>query len=646
MNWLNDKPLLTEVSFGSLTILFGVQMLKVFVPGMFWVLGDRIGLSSIYLGLIGLAVFLTAFAVIPLERLFDRWRLVIIVAAGLGLTRLYTQIWWGEPLFNLSLAGVGVVFFFIFLLAWFRDVSRTSYFVFSLFGGLILDTAINGIFATYDPIWQAKLLPILWTVVLVVLQFLLLFVIGLASRTATTERAHSQDNQQAAKPSFRPYAFLAIGPFLFLELVALKNIPRLAAITDWQLPVAFAVVLGAQFAGLALITWLLTEVRRLSWLWALGIGILLVLSLLFAREKISLLPAVSLVLNQVLISALIAIIAVKSSAKNNWASIGGATGIVLLLLLLFAYYAVYDMKLPYSNTVLEPIAAALVGLCAVAALLKADWQREVDRKLWLVPALALLLMVLPLVNFFTWQQLEPDRGNGYPIRVMTYNLHNGFNTKGHLDLEQLAKVIEDSNVDIVALQEVARGWVISGGVDMIAWLSQRLKMPYVFGPTADPYWGNAILSRYPIVAFSRHDLPTRDLAIKRGFVTVLVDLGNGDMVKVIATHFHHLKDGTAIRQLQSQAILNFWSGLDRTVIMGDLNGEPNSSEIIALRRAGLVDAARVMYAAPPFTYSSDVPTRRIDYIWISADLQVLDVSVPFSTASDHLPVVATINKQR
>ncbi len=646
VNWLQDRPLLAEVGFGSLAILFGVQTLKVFVPGMFWVLGDRVGISSICLGLIGLAVFLTAFAVIPLEKLLGRWRLVIIVAAGLALARLYVQIWWGEPLFNLSLAGMGVALFFIFLLTWYKDVSHISYFVFGLFGGLILDTAINGIFATYDPIWQPKLLPVLLTLVLIALQFSLLFGIRVESKAAATGYMHSQDEKGVTRSPFRPYLLLAIGPFLFLELVVLKNIPRLAAVTDWQLPAAFALVLVAQLGGLVLIVWLLTKVRRLSWLWGLGIGVVLVLSLIVAQQKIYLLPAVLIPLAQALISVLIAIIVVKSFAQDSRVSIGGAIGIVLLLLLLFAYYAVYDMKLPYNNTVLEPTAAAIVGLCAVGALLRADWQREANQKLWLVPAFAVVLMLLPIANFLVWEQPKPIQGNGYPVRVMTYNLHNGFNVKGHLNLEEIASVIEDNNADIVALQEVSRGWVISGGVDMIAWLSQRLKMPYIFGPTADPCWGNAILSRYPIVAFSRHDLPPRDLTIKRGFVVALVDIGNDDTVKVIATHFHHLEGGTAIRQLQVQTILNFWSDLGETVIMGDLNGEPNSSEIAALRRAGLVDVAKVMYTTPPFTYSSDSPVRRIDYIWISGDLQVLDASVPFSRASDHLPVIATINKQR
>ncbi len=645
---LTESPLLIETGLTSLTVLFGVQLLKVLVPGMFWILGDRLDLGAMPLGAIGLAIFLSTFLVIPLEKWLGRWRLVVVTAALLGLIRLYIQLWWGEPLLNLSLAAVGTAVFLIFLAAWFKTVLHVPYLILGILGGLLLDTAINGAFSTYDPIWQVKPASILLATALVVFQLLFVLATGLGSKAFTVSTADKlcNGNKEGTKSSYQSYALLALGPFLFLEIVVLQNIPRMATITDWQLPGAFTAVLAAQLVGLAVTTWFLNKVHTVSWPWGFGMGVILVITLTFAQQKVLLLAVLLLLLAQILASVLIATVMAVGARRDSPVSIAVAIGMLLLLAFLFAYYAVYDIKLPYNNAILEPVAGATILICAIVALLRKRRQLEVGQRLWVVPACALCLLLLPLANFLTWHKPEPVQGDGYPLRVMTYNLHNGFNTKGHLDIEGLARVIEESNPDIVALQEVSRGWVVSGGVDMLAWLSQRLKMPYVFGPTADPYWGNAILSRYPIVAFSRHELPTRDLPIKRGFIAALIDLGNGDTVKIIATHFHHLEGGTAIRQLQSQAILDFWNDLDSTIIMGDFNGEPNSSEIMALRREGLVDTARVMYATPPFTYSSEMPTRRIDYIWISGDLQVLDVFVPFSRASDHLPVIATVNKRK
>jgi endonuclease/exonuclease/phosphatase family metal-dependent hydrolase len=80
---------------------------------------------------------------------------------------------------------------------------------------------------------------------------------------------------------------------------------------------------------------------------------------------------------------------------------------------------------------------------------------------------------------------------------MTYNLHCGLNGDGQLSLEAQARVIEESQADIVGAQEVSRG-LLGIPFDMLAWLSQRLDMPYVYGPTEILAQGNAILSRHPI----------------------------------------------------------------------------------------------------------------------------------------------------
>ncbi|NIN36019.1 MAG: endonuclease, partial [Gammaproteobacteria bacterium] len=66
-------------------------------------------------------------------------------------------------------------------------------------------------------------------------------------------------------------------------------------------------------------------------------------------------------------------------------------------------------------------------------------------------------------------------------------------TDGYLGIEAIAQVMEKSEADIIALQEVSRGWVINGRLDMLTWLSQRLHMPYVFGSATGPLWGNAVL---------------------------------------------------------------------------------------------------------------------------------------------------------
>jgi endonuclease/exonuclease/phosphatase family metal-dependent hydrolase len=228
---------------------------------------------------------------------------------------------------------------------------------------------------------------------------------------------------------------------------------------------------------------------------------------------------------------------------------------------------------------------------------------------------------------------------------MTYNLHNGFNTDGRLDPEALAKTIEQASPDLIALEEVERGWYIDSSLDLAMWLSRRLQMPFVYGPTADRVWGNAILSRYPIKGWGNEPLPPRDLTLKRGFLWARIDLGGGEELLFIATHWHDPEGGTAIRQQQAPEIVKFWNQRPHTMVVGDLNAMPDAKEIAILRDAGLRDAFAAIGTGNGFSWPSHKPNQRIDYIWFSPDLTVHDLVMPQSTASDHLGVAVTVEKR-
>lgn len=363
-------------------------------------------------------------------------------------------------------------------------------------------------------------------------------------------------------------------------------------------------------------------------------------------------------------------------------------GMLCFMVLSFAYYARYDIDIVVSRSVVLVVAAGLVaapGLVAVfggwfgrqskpqqGSLSRQGWKLDV----W-VPVVATVFLLVPWVLAATWTQpspvcrpatstdygsvgsisammpsLVPSDCDGGPVRVMTYNIHQGFDTSGRLDLEALAKTIKAESPDVVALQEVSRGWAINGSVDTLVWLSRRLDMPYVWGPAADSVWGNAILSRYPVIRAGYHAMPNNhELFMDRGFIAAEIDVGDVvvdanddpqvDPIRLIATHFHAYS--TEGRIPQTQAVLQHWNGADRTILLGDLNGQPDDPEIEALVEAGLKDSYEDAGASgDSFTYLSKNPYKRIDYIWVSPDLTATDYSVPASQASDHFPVAATV----
>jgi len=378
-------------------------------------------------------------------------------------------------------------------------------------------------------------------------------------------------------------------------------------------------------------------------------GLVLIISTSFSNPQQAWLAAITQLSGQLaalllLVFILFAISQPAKDARFSSIIVPNGIGMILLAVFLLGYYAVYQINLPYDNTILEPIAGLILAICALLSYRYIGKSATVRFRILLVPLLASALLLLPLASIAAWQEPEFETGYGFPVRVMTYNLHNGFNTEGYLDLETLATIIEQGDADIVALQEVSRGWLISGRVDMLFWLSQRLDMPYVSGPTADPLWGNAILSRYPIIEYNNYELPPRDLFILRGYTEAIIDIG-GHNLRIIASHFHHLEEDSDIRKQQASAILDFWQGSDNTIILGDFNAEADSPEMTILFKAGLLDAAALIKPPNNYTFRSDDLYQRIDYILLSPDLLAKQAFIPQSQASDHLAVIADISKQ-
>ena len=313
-------------------------------------------------------------------------------------------------------------------------------------------------------------------------------------------------------------------------------------------------------------------------------------------------------------------------------------GLILCVLLIFTYYIGYQIPMPFTNSFLPAIVAILISLIALIAVLTYPPHPPISTEsLLMTPFYAIIFVFI----FNVRQELSlPYSGNDNHIRIMTYNLHNGFHPYGYLDLEAIAQVIENEDADIVALQEVSRGWLINGSTDMLTWLSQRLDMPYIFNPTTDLLWGNALLSRYPIINHQPHTLPPDSLPLTRGFIAAEINIGNAQTINIIATHLHHSYNDSQIRQQQAQVIVDYAQSLPHTIIMGDLNAEPDSPEMQLFHKAGFTDI--LTNEQPNFTYYSLDPDRQIDYIWLTPDLTADHITIPPIPASDHLGVAATI----
>jgi endonuclease/exonuclease/phosphatase family metal-dependent hydrolase len=318
------------------------------------------------------------------------------------------------------------------------------------------------------------------------------------------------------------------------------------------------------------------------------------------------------------------------------AGVGMGLASLGFLLPTLLFYLHYEIPLPFPNVVLAPIAAALL---AAAGLRGAPLTHRPPRWPALIPA---ALLIVPVITAVASPAPEPSVTGTRTFRLVDYNVHTTVDVGGQLDPEAIAQVIAGQHPDVVVLQEVSRGWAVAGSIDAAEWLARRLGMPYVYSEAADKGFGNAVLSRIPILDADVGFLPQGSGPMDRSWVRAVLDLGAGDTVTVIGTHLHHRHEvagDEATRLQQIGALLSVWGGRPETVIAGDMNATPGSEEIGRFRTAGFRTAGDVPIPTSP---STD-PRARIDYIFGTPDLSFSEVTIPASTASDHLAVAATVS---
>jgi endonuclease/exonuclease/phosphatase family metal-dependent hydrolase len=244
------------------------------------------------------------------------------------------------------------------------------------------------------------------------------------------------------------------------------------------------------------------------------------------------------------------------------------------------------------------------------------------------------LLLVPVALWLADSRRAPIEplADGYPVRLMTYNIRSAYGRSGRLDVEAIAQVIEDAGTEIVVLQELPRSGMLSGTSDLLSLLSRRLEMPYtVMGSATDPVFGNAILSRYPILESGRGNLPRLDSLVGRGYVWADIDLGGGEKLQVVGTHL--ATERSEIRLAQVGELLQARPLRSPTALVGDMNARAGSPEIEQILETGLIDA---------WAETGQEESLSIDWIFHTPDLVASDVMAVEDQASDHKAIVATL----
>ncbi len=624
---LRTRRLLTV----AVAVVFGFQGMRVLFASITWYLRDTRGVGTLELIPFAVAPFVAGFF-LPVATRRIGLRRGLYVGGGLLAAAALAMQMSGDPGVLFWAAAIATAAF-VGLLPLFLATGR-GVLVEGMLVGIALDSLLKGLGGSLDLAYRST-----WWAFVVVMALVVGLVLLLPGE--------GEPGELSGPPGSSGLVLLGIGPFLFVEFLLLQPQGWIAEVV--RIPPGLVPVWVA--AGNAAALWLVRRYGGLRWAAVTGAGIILVAVLaadgpapLFAPLHLAAIAGSGLVLGAL----------VPATEPGRWwrGSVTVTGGTLLFLAIGLAYYLPMDLRLPMTQPGVRIATGIVLLVVVVFAKLGPVEVSTVG------PALAGALVVaaaFPLVGEAFDQPTEAE-ATGLPVRVATYNIHSAFDTSGRLDVEAIARVVEATGADVIGFQEVSRGRLINAGTDLYALLMDRLDMPYgAFFGTADPVWGNAIMSRYPLSEVTTTFLPQVDTPLRRGYLGAVVTPGGGETFLFISTHLQHVNDQDVhdvdpegdlypVHHEQLSVVLDEWGGYAPAVLVGDLNARPGWRQVTEVLDAGWVDAWEEAGSGPGYTANAADPQHRIDWIFHTPDLAATDAAVIESQASDHFAVAATLRR--
>ena len=188
-----------------------------------------------------------------------------------------------------------------------------------------------------------------------------------------------------------------------------------------------------------------------------------------------------------------------------------------------------------------------------------------------------------------------------------------------------------SNADMICLQEVNES--AKAGFQVSSF-KEELNMYSHFGANVVGLglnYGLVTYSKYPIKS-ENHIYLSSDRE-QRGMLHTVVNV-EGRKVNIINVH---LGLGDKEREIQLTELVDFISKLDNEpyIVVGDFNQGSMSLDDRVLK-----DVAKELNKENILTFATGLD--RIDYIFVSPKIEVLDYDVLIKNMSDHYPIIAKI----
>ncbi len=234
------------------------------------------------------------------------------------------------------------------------------------------------------------------------------------------------------------------------------------------------------------------------------------------------------------------------------------------------------------------------------------------------------------------------------FRITTYNIHKCRGLDGRVRPQRIIDVLKETNSDVIALQEVVGMDQLERERNQVRSIAEELGFDFRIGENRRLHggaYGNALLTRLPIVSEHNHDVTWRK-SEPRGCLEVVLEMEDRNSPKRFRIFNVHLGTGFFERRYQGKRLLdvvgNHFDDSPR-VVLGDFNEWPRglASHLLQHHFQTAEPKRRLGRAR---SYPGILPLAHVDHIYHDSSFELINVKTHRSRraliASDHMPLVA------
>lgn len=242
------------------------------------------------------------------------------------------------------------------------------------------------------------------------------------------------------------------------------------------------------------------------------------------------------------------------------------------------------------------------------------------------------------------------------IKIITLNIAHGRGLDGIVDIDRQAEVVNRYKPDIVFLQEIDMYTKRAGERNQIREFSKKTYLPYCSMESnitlEDGYYGDGIISRFPISFSVNYLMPLTDLKHEqRGILCNRISMGTAK-INLFSVHLSTYYDERVLACKELNRIINKIDKNEIIIIGGDFNigvtrlgkGKYTFKEEEVYEEYKILGKSLLRVPNKEDTWFSKLGQGCIDTMFYSKNIQLLKYeTVDLEEKSDHNAIYAEFN---